>query len=241
MRARPGCGIVPAVGGVSVLVVDDHVLFAEAVAARLSQEPDIGPVDAAFNGDDACGHIAVHRPQVVVLDLILGDTSGMELAGYIRDVSPSSRIIMLTGVDSVDAVVSALRRGVRAWLPKTVDPAHLVEVIHGVHRGEVWLSPDLLGQVLPYLLGSAPAPADPLAGLTAREREVLQCLVDGLPRDRIAARLHVSTNTVRTHVQNLLAKLGVHATLEAVALARRYGMQADAAVLAPGSATGSDT
>ena len=87
-------------------------------------------------------------------------------------------------------------------------------------------TPDLFGRVLTDLVAEPAAPPpDPLASLTMREHEVLQCLVDGLGRAEIAARLHVSANTVRTHTQNLLAKLGVHSTLESVAVALRYGLR----------------
>jgi DNA-binding NarL/FixJ family response regulator len=144
----------------------------------------------------------------------------------VRDASPGSRVVMLTEVDAVRSVVAALRCGVRAWLPKTVEPAQLAGAIRGVHRGEAWLPPDLLGRVLTALMTPDPEPADPLAVLTRREREVLQCMVDGMGRAQIAQRLHLSTNTVRTHTQNMLAKLGVHSTLESVALALRHGLRA---------------
>jgi len=156
---------------------------------------------------------------------MLADGSGLELAEHAREHSPHSRVLMLTAVTSTERVVAALRRGVRGWLPKTVDSGWLVQVIRGLARGEARLSPDLLGAVLPQLIRQPEAPPDdPLANLTAREREILQCLVDGLTRAQIASRLYLSTNTVRTHLQNLLTKLGVHSALEAVAVGLRYGL-----------------
>jgi DNA-binding NarL/FixJ family response regulator len=215
------------VAGIPVLVVDDHALFAEALQARLSREPDLYPVSVACTAAEARVHLASARPAVAILDVALGNESGIDLAGYIRETSPATRVVMLTAVESVDSVVSALSRGARAWLPKTVDTDHLVRVIRGVIRGEAWLAPDLLGRVLTDLLAPVAAPSpDPLAGLTAREREVLQCMVDGMSRAEIAVRLHLSANTVRTHTQNLLGKLGAHSTLESVALALRHGIRA---------------
>jgi DNA-binding NarL/FixJ family response regulator len=215
------------VDDISVLVVDDHAIFADALQARLAQEPGIGPVRTAYSA--AHGRVLIDQdpPRVLLLDLALGADDGLELADYVRAAHPYCQPLMLTGVESTADVVSGLRRGVRGWLPKTIDVGDLVRAVRGVAQGEAWLSPALLGAVLPDLVAApAPAPPDPLAVLTAREREVLQCLVDGLSRAQIAMRLHVSANTVRTHTQNLLAKLGAHSTLESVALALRHGVRA---------------
>jgi DNA-binding NarL/FixJ family response regulator len=221
---------------VSVLVIDDHTLFADAVQARLSREPDFRPVLVAYGAEQARARLAT-APAVVVLDVAMGAVSGLDLLEDIGRLSPQTKVIMLTAVESVDAVLTALRRGARAWLPKTVDADHLVRVIRGVSGGEAWLAPALLGRVLTALV-AAPAVAapDPLDALTGREREVLQCMVDGLSRAEIAVRLRVSANTVRTHTQNLLAKLGVHSTLESVALALRHGLRASGT--GPGSRHG---
>jgi DNA-binding NarL/FixJ family response regulator len=217
------------VGGISVLVVDDHALFADALQARLSREPDLTPVSVAYGADQMRAKLASARPAVVVLDLMLGDSNGLDLAEHIREVSPATKVVMLTGVQSVESVVTALARGARAWLPKTIDTDHLVRVIRGVSAGEVWLAPDLLGKVMTDLVGRTGArPPDPLSGLTAREREVLQCLVDGMSRAEIAEELCVSVNTVRTHTQNLMAKLGAHSTLQSVSLALRHGLRTSA-------------
>lgn len=212
---------------INVLVVDDHTIFADALQARLAREADLGPVSVAYGAREASDHLASGQPSVVVLDVILHDGSGLDLVDEMRAASPDSKVVMLSAVESVDAVVTALSRGARAWLPKTVDTDHLVRVIRGVHRGEAWLAPELLGRVLADLTARAAVPpANPLAALSPREREVLQCMVDGLSRNEIAGRLRVSANTVRTHAQNLIAKLGVHSTLESVALALRHGLRA---------------
>ena len=207
---------------ISVLAVDDHPVFADALQARLSAEPDLRPVSVAYSATEAASRLARSPVDVAILDFRLGDATGTSLARELRRTAPRTQIIMLTAVESVDAVVNALAAGVRAWLPKTVDTAHLVAAIRGVHSGDIWLAPDLLGKIIPALLSLALAPApDPLAILTSREREVLDCMVLGLSRPEIAARLHMSANTARTHTQNLIGKLGVHSSLEAVALALR--------------------
>ncbi len=214
------------VADISVLVVDDHTLFADALRARLAQEPDLGPVSVAYSAREAAERVAQTRPDVVILDVVLDHASGLDIVEEMRDASPGSRIVLLTAVESVDDVVVALSRGARGWLPKTIAIDHLIRAIRGVHRGEAWLAPELLGRVLTDLTERAAAPrTNPLAELSPRELEVLQCMVDGLSRGEIAARLGVSGNTVRTHTQNLIAKLGVHSTLESVAVALRNGLR----------------
>lgn len=207
---------------ISVLVVDDHQVFADALQARLSAESDLRPVSVAYSVAEASAQLGRTPVDVAVLDHMLGDGTGIALAERLRESSPGTRVVILTAVQSVEAVVDALTAGVRAWLPKTVDTAHLVRVIRGVHADEMWLEPALLGEVVPMLLARAMAPPpDLLAVLTAREREVLDCMIEGLSRVEIATQLGVSGNTVRTHTQNLIGKLGVHSSLEAVTLALR--------------------
>ncbi|HTF12973.1 MAG TPA: response regulator transcription factor [Asanoa sp.] len=221
-RPRPaGVPVTP----ISVLVVDDHVVFADALQSRLSREPDLAPVLVAYEPEQARAAAATTRPAVAVLDLDLADgDTGIHVAASLRVVSPRTRCIILTGMESKVDVVAGLRVGVRAWLPKTVDVAHLVRVIRGVDAGEAWLSPDTLGHVLDHLITRPHgAEHDPIDLLTPRESEVLQAVLDGLSRTEIAEQLHLSVNTVRTHIQNLLRKLNAHSTLELVAAARQLG------------------
>ena len=219
---------------ISVLVGDDHAVFADALQARLTRECELGPVTVDYSGRDTVRQAAAGQPAVVILDVALGDRSGLDLIEEVRHVSPNSRVVMLTAGSAVDDVVTALTRGARAWLPKTIDSDRLVRVVRGVHRGEAWLSPGLLGLVLNDLTARANGQPNPLTVLTDRESQVLQCMVDGLSRPQIAIRLGLSANTVRTHTQNLIAKLGVHSTLEAVALALRHGLRASSSRRGPG-------
>jgi DNA-binding NarL/FixJ family response regulator len=219
---------------ISVLVGDDHAVFADALQARLARECDLGPVTVAYRARDVVGKTAAGQPAVVILDVVLADASGLDLIEEIRRVSPDSKIVMLTAGAAVEDVITALTRGARAWLPKTIDSDRLVRVVRGVHRGEAWVAPDLLGRVLTDLTSRATGQHNPLSTLTARESQVLQCMVDGLSRPEIAIRLGLSSNTVRTHTQNLIAKLGVHSTLESVALALRHGLRASGSGSNPG-------
>jgi two-component system NarL family response regulator len=214
-------------GGISVLIVDDHAVFADALQARLARELDLTPVTVAYSATQLRAQLVRGRPDVVVLDLLLGDRSGLDLADDVRELSPATKIVMLTAVESVEPIVTGVARGIRAWLPKTVDIEYLIRVVRGVHAGEAYLEPGVLGVVLSDLVARTLHPApDPFAVLTTRERELLQCMVDGMTRTESATYLGVSVNTVRTHTQNLIAKLGVHSTLETVALALRNGIRA---------------
>ncbi|HEV7899555.1 MAG TPA: response regulator transcription factor [Planosporangium sp.] len=215
-------------GDIRVLLVDDHSLFAETLAVRLRRESDLEVLPPVGDVSRALARLRALSPDVVLLDLLLGAESGLSVLDEIQSSHPASSVVVLTGVSSADQVVDAVRRGARAWLPKTVDASHLIRVIHGVFNGESWIPPEFLGYVLRQftaLRSESTERLDPLSVLTVRERDVLQCAVDGLSRMETARRLYLSPNTVRTHTQNILGKLATHSMLETVSLARRYGMR----------------
>lgn len=209
---------------ISTLIVDDHRLFAEALRLRLGHEPDLYPVRAATCAADALALARAEPPDVAIMDFRLGPDSGVELAAQMREVASGCHVLMLSAIAQATDVLEALRGGAKGWLAKTADIDELLRAVRGVMHGDAWLSPCLLGSILPQLLtGGRGSADDRLSGLTAREREVLDCMVDGLTRTQIAARLYISANTARTHTQNLLAKLDAHSSLEAVSIALRYG------------------
>ncbi len=133
---------------ISVLIVDDHMLFADALQERLAREPDLRPISVAYNARDAIDQAAETRPAVVIIDVVLDGYRGLDLVEKMLQTSPDSKVVVLTVAESVDDVVAALARGARAWLPKTIDVNHLLRVIRGVECGEAWLAPELLGRVL---------------------------------------------------------------------------------------------
>lgn len=210
-----------------VLIVDDHTLFAEALATRLSKEPDLVILPVAPDVRRALALVTTERPQVLVLDLMLGAESGLDVLDHVRDNYPGIRVVVLTALSDIDSMVQAVRRGAVGWLPKTEGADLVARVVRSATRGGGWIPPDALGEVLGRLVASEPPNSGSrlLAALTPREHEVLQCMVDGLSRADIAGRLALSANTVRTHTQNLLAKLDVHSALEAITLAMRTGMR----------------
>jgi DNA-binding NarL/FixJ family response regulator len=213
-----------------VLLVDDHALFAEALGARLSREPDLVILPVAHDVRRALALVATERPHVVVLDMMLGAESGLEVLDKVRERYPEIRVVVLTAITDVESIVQAIRRGAVGWLPKTEGADLVARVIRSTARKGGWIPPEVMGDVLRRLAdGDNPnGGSQLLAELTPREREVLQCMVDGLNRAEIAERLGLSANTVRTHTQNLLAKLDMHSALEAITLAMRAGMRPQA-------------
>ena len=239
---------------IRVLVVDDHRIFAESLAAALAAEPDVdvtaagsGPaalrcleraaaegrrfdvllVDADLGGG-AVGLPTAARPAVAVPDSGAdGLVDGISLVAGVRSGQPSVRTVVLAEKDDPRRAALALQAGASGWVAKDCSLSRLLTVIRGVLRDETHLPPALLTGVLRELTAARKHRTESerlVESLTPREREVLRCMVAGLGRKAVAERLFLSPHTVRTHMQNVLGKLGVHSTLAAVALARRAGV-----------------
>jgi DNA-binding NarL/FixJ family response regulator len=207
---------------ISVLVVDEERIFADAVAAQLEEQEDIEIVAAVDPGTHGEFLRAGRHADVVLLDADLADDASIALCQELTRFG--SRVIMLTDTNGPDRIVAAIRARASAWVRKDQSFEHLLRVLRGAMRGETWLPPAETGAVLRLLMQAQDQRQEDdtlLAALTPREREVLDCLADGAGRRDVAERLYLSANTVRTHLQNLMAKLGVHSSLEAVAVIRR--------------------
>ncbi|MFB6619362.1 LuxR C-terminal-related transcriptional regulator [Streptomyces sp. NPDC085524] len=249
---------------IRVLVVDDHRIFAESLAAALAAEPDVD-VSAAGSGPAAlrCLERAVaegRRFDVLLVDADLaaaagapgasgtpgvvpaqrepgsGSVSGaappgadgIALVATVRGSHPGVRTVVLAERDDPRRAAHALQAGASGWVAKDCSLSRLLAVVRGVLREETHLPPALLTGVLRELTAARKHRTDSerlVESLTPREHEVLRCMVAGLGRKDVAARLFLSPHTVRTHMQNVLGKLGVHSTLAAVALARRAGVR----------------
>ncbi|HXC84867.1 MAG TPA: response regulator transcription factor [Trebonia sp.] len=211
---------------ISVLVVDEERIFADVVAAQLEAEEDIEVVAAVDPGTHGEFLRAGRHADVVLLDADLADDAAITLCQELTQLG--SRVVMLSDTSSAERIVAYLRAGASGWVRKDESFEHLLTVVRGTMRGEAWLPPAETGAVLQLLMRTQRQQQEDdtlLAALTPREREVLACLADGDGRRDVAERLYLSANTVRTHLQNLMAKLGVHSTLEAVALTRRAELE----------------
>jgi DNA-binding NarL/FixJ family response regulator len=213
---------------VGVLIVDDHRSFASALTMRLEAEPDLRVVASVTTAADALSAARLHGPSLAILDVEIGDDNGVELVAQLRRSHPQLGIIVVTCHDDPRTVADAMQAGASAFVPKDYGVESLIDAIDATRRGDNWLPPRLLGDVLRHLQNGARVRREDeerVARLTSREREVLALLVAGLDRASIGAELFLSTNTVRTHVQNLLRKLDVHSSIEAVGIALRAGVR----------------
>jgi two-component system NarL family response regulator len=220
--------------GIRVVVVDDHAMFAEAIAARLAAVAGIEVAGIACDAARARLLIRSVRPDVITLDVNLGDEDGIELARELSAAGNPARTIVVSCVDDVDRVLRAIWAGVVAWVPKETATSTLIAIVRGVVRGHGWLPPEMTADVLRTIVnasGGQQPDGTRLAVLTPREREVLRCMVGGLDRGATAAHLGLSLNTVRTHAQSVLNKLHVHSALEAVSVALDCGMRPSRALI----------
>lgn len=206
-----------------VFIVDQERTFADALASRLEAEGDITVVAAVSVELPALCPIIAQNADIMLLDADLPGDAAFALCREVAGRGIAAHVIMMSYSAEAERIVAAVRAGAAAWMPKGESLAHLLRVMRGIAQGETWLPPAVMGQVLTLLLRDrAPQGGNELllATLTPREREVLACLAEGAARREVAARLSLSANTVRTHQQNLMTKLRVHSTLEAVALTR---------------------
>ena len=167
------------------------------------------------------------QPVDVAVLAVDGDAGFVETGQRLLAMRPELKLIGVTSGDDTSALVYAVRNGFRAWVPKDVGICVLVDVLRAVCHGETWIPPMLLTRLLQRLLQEQEeqrAAELPLASLTLREHEVLRAMSRWATRQEIAGQLAISSNTVRTHTQSILSKLGVHSSLAAVTLARRAGV-----------------
>lgn len=204
-----------------VLIIDQERTFADALATRLEAEPDISVVAAIGVQLPVSRPVVAQSADVTVLDADLPGRAAFALCREIAGRGIATHVIMMSYSAEAERVLAAVRAGATAWVPKGESLDHLLSVLRGIEGG-VWLPPAVTGQVLTMLLRQPLLASgnDLVEMLTPREREVLVCLAEGVARRDVAARLSLSANTVRTHLQNLMSKLQVHSTLEAVALTR---------------------
>jgi DNA-binding NarL/FixJ family response regulator len=209
--------------GITVAVVDQEATFTDALAARLQAEEDVEVVTGMLARAAVPYMIVGRNADVMLLDADLPGDIAARLCEELSGREDAPRIVLLSHTCEPRRILETMQAGAAAWLGKDASLDELLRVIRGVARGETWLPPAQTGAVLRLLLAERDRQLDNdrlLATLTPREREVLGYLAEGAGRRDVAARLHVSTHTVRTHLQNIMAKLDVHSVLEAVALTR---------------------
>jgi DNA-binding NarL/FixJ family response regulator len=209
---------------IDILIADQERTFADVLGARLDDEDDIEVMGTVQVQAPVSSLLAGKTAEVMLLDGDLPDDAANRLCEKLSRGDEPTRVIMLSFSSEPERIVKALRARAAAWVRKDESLEYLLRVIRGVARGESWLPPSETADVVQLLIWGRDRHRENellLAKLTARERAVLACLAEGAAhRDAVAKQLHLSVNTVRTHMRNLMAKLGVHSMLEAVALTR---------------------
>ncbi|MFC5996222.1 response regulator [Pseudonocardia hispaniensis] len=210
---------------VRILLVDDHVHFRAGLRALLATAPDLEVCGEAASGEEALAAVAVHQPDVVLLDLTMPGMGGVAAAERIVATSPHARVLVLSMSDDDESVFAALRAGARGYLLKGAGRTEILRSVRAVADGEAIFGPSVAARLGGYFAAPPAQPAaPPFPELTVREREVLDLVARHLTNPQIAARLGVSGKTVRNHVSNIFAKLQVADRAAAAALARRSGL-----------------
>jgi DNA-binding NarL/FixJ family response regulator len=210
---------------IRVLVADDHALYRRGLEMVLSAEPDIEIVGEAGDGSEAITKAEELLPDVVLLDIRMPRRSGIEACTAIKDVVPSTKIVILTISDEESDLFRAVRAGANGYLLKDVPGEEIADGIRAVVGGQSLISPSMASALLTEFAALSRRQETrsqvPLPRLTERELEVLRLVARGLGNREIAAQLFISENTVKNHVRNILEKLQLHSRMEAVVYAVR--------------------
>jgi two-component system, NarL family, response regulator LiaR len=202
---------------IRVMLVDDHAMVRRGLAAFLKVFDDLQLAGEAESGEAAIQLCAEVLPDVILMDMVMPNMDGAVATRLIRQQFPQVQVIGLTSYKEGDLVKNALKAGAIGYLLKDVSADALANAIRAAHSGRATLSP----QAAQALVETSNQPPPPGLDLTEREREVLALMVEGLNNTQIAGKLVVSPSTIKSHVSNILSKLGVTSRTEAVSLALR--------------------
>lgn len=200
---------------IRVLVADDHPVVRQGLALVIGRQPGMVVVAKARNGRELIDQYRMHRPDVALVDLRMPEVDGVEAIAMIRAEFPDARLIVLTTFDDEEDIYRGLRAGAMAYLLKDAPVDELIAAIRAVNVGQKRIPPDVAAKLAERM--NSPE-------LTAREREVLDLIAEGLTNKQIGARLSISEGTVRAHVNNILAKLNVQDRTQAVTTAIKRGI-----------------
>ncbi|WP_405793950.1 response regulator [Streptomyces sp. NBC_01506] len=210
-----------------VIVADDQAVVREGIVMLLGLLPGLEVVGAAKDGEEAVALVGELAPDVVLMDLRMPRCDGVEATRLIRERYPATHVVVLTTYADDDSLFPALRAGARGYLTKDAGGDEIVKAVQDVMAGDAGLAPGVQRRLLERV-GAAPvvppARETPPDGLTAREREVLSLVAEGLSNQEIAGRLHIGAATVKTHINNIFAKTGVRDRAQAVRYAYQYGL-----------------
>lgn len=211
---------------IKVVIADDQDLVRGGLSALLACEPDITVVGEATDGQQAVGLARERAADVVLLDIEMPGSDGLQGIRALAQARPEARALMLTTFDLDEYVFEALRAGASGFLLKTTPPAELSAGIRAVHAGEMLFARSVVRRLVETFVRQPPAPTTSgvLSSLTEREVEVLRAIARGLSNAEIGAELYLAETTVKTHVARILAKLNLRDRVQAVVLAYETGL-----------------
>jgi two-component system, NarL family, response regulator LiaR len=204
-----------------VLIVDDHAVVREGLRSFLELQEGIAIVGEAADGAEAVEAATQLAPDVVLMDLVMPKVDGLEAMRQLRERVPAARVIVLTSFLDDDRLLPAIRAGAAGYLLKNAQPQELAHAIRTAHAGEALIDPAVAARLVDVL--AAGERSDRYEELTPREREVLELIGRGFSNKRIALELGAAEKTVKNHVSNVLAKLGVADRTQAALYANRVG------------------
>ena len=207
---------------IRLMIAEDHQIVREGLRMFLDAQPDMEVVAEAANGQEALEMLPIHRPDVLLLDLMMPDVDGLAVLRAVPQVSPETRVLVLTSASEDRLVLPAVRAGAAGYVLKTISSAELAEAVRKVARGEPVLHPEITRMLMREVRQGPAAVAG--EAFTQRELDVLSLLAHRLTNKEIAAELGISETTVKTHVRNILSKLGVSTRTEAARYAREQGL-----------------
>lgn len=204
------------VATIRVVVAEDHDLVAEAIRGRLRLDPAIEVLACVATGAELVAAYEELMPDVVLTDISMPGMSGIEATAAIRDINPTARVLCLSGYDDRETIAQAVAAGASGFVVKTIRPVELCEVVHKVYRGELVFDQAATQALMAEVREPSTGKQDPQSPLSARELEILQLVAKDLTNAEIAEVLFISPLTVKTHVERILAKLGVRGRVGAV-------------------------
>ena len=209
---------------IRVLLADDHKLFRAGIRSLLRTMADVEVVDEADDGREALRLTEVHRPDVVLMDIMMPNLNGLDAAARMARACPRTRVIMLSMNADEDSVLKTLRAGAAGYLVKTADPAELELAIRAAVKGEKFLSSAISAHVVDACLGRVDKEQTSLERLTPRQREVLQLVAEGHSTKVIAKKLDISTKTAEAYRGELMKALDIHDVASLTRYAIRAGL-----------------
>jgi DNA-binding NarL/FixJ family response regulator len=211
---------------ITIMIVDDHVVIRSGLRMLIEHDQRMKVVAQAGNRTEALERAMLEKPDVIVLDLLLGDEDGLSFLPELCEASPGSRVLVLTGVQNPDAHRRAIRRGAMGIVLKEHAADQLLKAILKVNQGEVWIERSMMGSMIQEF--NKPTMVDPevskIESLTDREREVILLIGEGLKNKQVGERLFISETTVTHHLSSVFSKLEVSDRLELIIYAFRHGL-----------------